>query len=270
MTIYHLKYIILSLTILLAIDCFSQNEKAPEAILFPIGEFKSREQMFKADAYVSCDTTVVYLYRLEATHTYPANFYYGYKPKIYISCTETMVQELMEIDSIYRSWTNIAIKNEVGKMEKEIEADFPIYMYSLHKKTGVPDRYKPFNNHKFTFKIYDVSKEPSVFCNDEFPDDGTRITVSIGLAFNSTKDFSDFVNFLRPDGVIQKIKAGQASLFSQGEPVTGQYVQLPQFTELKKPVKVTSVWQDKNKRGQIANEALNRWVDNAKKASKIK
>ena len=145
-------------------------------------------------------------------------------------------------------------------------------MFYFHKTTGVPDRYKPFNNHRFTFKIYDVSKEPSVFCNEQFKDDGTGINIYTGIAFRNTKEFSAFVDLLRPAKVKQRIKEGKTSLFSQGETVISQHTTLPQFTENKQSQtkKITSVWHDRNVKKRIANEALERWKNNAKKASNVK
>ena len=266
---------LICMLVLTASSSSSQEINDKELLLFPIGEFKSRDQMFKADAYVSNDTTIVYMYRLEATHTVPTNFYDGYSPKIYILCTPTMKKEFLEIDSIYKKWTEIAEKNEVGKIEKEIEVDIPsIGYFSLHKKTGVPDRYFECKNHHFIFKIFDEKKTPSIFCNNEFKDDGTGITIHTGLAFQSPKEFDAFVEFIDPMNTIKKIKQGEFSLFSHGKAIEAQKVTMPIFqiktTNSAESQRLRVPSQDKGAKRKIAQGALNRWLNNAQKASGIK
>ena len=123
---------------------FAQEETVPETTIVEIGEFKASDKMFNAQAYISKDTSLVYLYRMAATHAYPANFYNDYNPTISIACTSTMKDELQKIAAKYKEWATTAKDNNVGKMQKVIELEFPIVHLSLHKNAKGYPKYIEF------------------------------------------------------------------------------------------------------------------------------
>ena len=252
-------------------NVYPQEQKHLETILVEIGEYKAGDKMFVAEAYVSKDSSMVYLYRLPATHTSPSTFYYDYKPKVYIECTPTMKDELLKIAAKYREWTDVAINNSVGKTQKVIEMEFPIVKLSLHGKNK-EDRILDFKNRKFTFSIYNPQKTPSIFCNDSFKT-LFDINVYTGLVFISPDEFDAFVDFLDPEKVRQRLKEGKTSLFSQDEPA-GKTSSTSSTTNAiipTSPQKKTDSNRSVKRvdKGKIARGALERWKNAAKKGSGI-
>ena len=247
---------------------FAQEETGPETTIVEIGEFKASDKMFNAQAYISKDTSLVYLYRMPATHAYPANFYNDYNPTISIACTPTMKDELQKIAAKYKEWATTAKDNNVGKMQKVIELEFPVVHLSLHKNAKGYPKYIEFKNHKFTFSIYDSQKAPSIFCNETFKDDLTGIPVSTGLAFRTPEEFEAFVEFLDPEKVKQRIREGKTTLFPQDSQEGSHFTSsqtLPQSKTEQSATTTTRV--DK---GSIARGALNRWKSSAQRGSYIK
>lgn len=250
-----------------AINLFAQEQEVPESILVKIGEFKAQDQMYEAQAYISKDTSLVYLYCIQAVFVRPSNFYSEYKPKIYIGCTTTMKDELLLISEKYKEWVEIAKNNDVGKFSKVIEQEFPIMQYSLHKNAKGYPKYFEWKNRKFTFNLYDIQKTPSLFCSESFvgPFD---IKISVGLVFNTPEEFESFVDFLDPEKVKQRIREGKTTLFTQVDPLNSQQEVMPKTAQQKEGK--GNVGYKKADKGKIANEALTRWKNAAKKVSVVK
>lgn len=249
---------------------YAQNDnKHPETILVKIGEFKARGDMFIAEADISPDTSIVYRYRIPATHTYPANFYYDYRPVVYIACTPTMKDELQRIAAKYKEWTETATKNNVGKMQKVIELEFPVFMLSLHKKSKGYPKYLEFKNSKFTFSVFDSQKSPSIFCNSTFKADALGLTVSTGLVFSTPKEFDDFIEFLDPEKVKKRIKEGKTTLFPQDE-TTGTQNTRQKVQSVQQDTPTTTPDMRSIDKEKVARGALDRRKRAAQKASKVK
>ena len=245
---------------------YAQNANIPESILMKIGEYKVRDRMYAAEAYVSLDTSLVYRYRIPATHTVFPNFYPTYMPMVYIDCTPSMMDDLLKIVARYKEWAKIAKENNLGKMQKKIELEFPFSMISLHKNAKGYPRYIEAKNRIFTFNFSDPQKSPSIFCNQEFKDDVTKLTVSTGLSFSSPEEFEAFVNFLNPEKVIQRIKEGKTTLFPQEES-TEKKVVSEEVTLQELPVVNTSSNRQSVDIGKIARSALERWKNAARSVS---
>ena len=256
----------LLIAVLSIITC-ANFAQVPDSELLKIGEYTATGKMFEAYAYVSKDTSTIFLYRLESTIVYPQNFESDYKPKVYISCTTTMMDDLTKICSCYKEWAKTAKDNKVGKMQKVIELDAPVSLYSLHREAKGYPKFKEFKQTKFTFNIPAVDKTPTLFINDTFVEDRTQIPVIIGLAFGSPEEFEAFINFLDPKKVLKRIKEGKTSLFSQDTPNEKRESTIPVVVDN------TPVQQDapkavrpicKQRKGQIAKEALGRWKSAAR------
>ncbi len=205
-----LLYILLSLTTSL----YSQN--LPETILVDIGEFKAIGKMFKAQAYVTKDTSLVCIYRLSAVHTLPTNYLTEYTPQIHIMCTASLKDDLLKVSSKYKEWAKIAKDNNVGKFTKEIDIEIPIVNCVIFQsgRKGFPMTTK-YTTHKFTFNLYDVEKSPSIYCNVNVRADAL-VSFYTGLAFNTPQEFDDFIEFLDPEKVKKRLREGKISLFTQG------------------------------------------------------
>ena len=250
------------LSFIISVISCSNYAQVPDSKIMKIGEYTAIGKMFDAYAYVSKDTSNVLLYRLESTIVYPTNFMSEYKPKIYISCTPTMMEDLTKIFTCYKEWAQTAKDNKVGKMQKVIELDAPITLYSLHKEAKGYPKFKNLKNTKFTFNIPAVDKTPTLFINDTFVEDISRIPVIIGLAFSSPEEFENFINFLEPNKVLKRIKEGKTSLFSQDEINEKLEQTVTMTTEEKRTQKETQKITrpiSKQRKGQIAKEALERW-----------
>lgn len=264
------KHLLLLLMLNIVSVLSAQELNFPETISVTIGEFKASDQMFTAEADISTDTSLVCIYRLPATHAYPQNFYYDYAPVIHIICTTTMKEELLKIAAIYREWTETAKSNNVGKMQKVIEQEFPVFMLSLHKKAKGYPKYLEAKNNKFTFSVFNTQKPPSIFCNQTFKDDVLGITTSTGLAFRTPEEFEAFIEFLDPEKVKQRIREGKTTLFPQNEAsktndVSKEVPSQPQSTSTK-----TNSSRQSVDKGKIARGALDRWIDAAKRTSGTK
>lgn len=255
----------LLILVLSMITC-ANYAQVPDSELIKIGEYTATGKMFEAYAYVSKDTSNVYLYQLESTIVYPQNFQSDYKPKVYISCTPTMMEDLTKICSRYKEWAQTAKENKVGKMQKVIELDAPVALYSLHKEAKDYPKFKEFKQTKFTFNVPGVDKTPTLFINDTFVEDRTQIPVIIGLAFSSPEEFETFINFLDPKKVLQRIKEGKTSLFSQDVSGEKQERTIPIVVSQQDQQETSKVVRpiSKQRKGQIAKEALGRWKSAAK------
>lgn len=250
-----------------AITLFAQKQEVPETILVNIGEFKAQDKMYEAQAYISKDTSLVYLYCIQAVFVRPLNYYSEYKPKIYIGCTTTMKDELLLISEKYKEWVETAKSNDVGKFSKVIELEFPIMQYSLHKNAKGYPKYFEWNNRKFTFNLYDIQKTPSIFCSESF-EGPLGIKISVGLVFNTPEEFESFVDFLDPEKVKQRIREGKTTLFTQVDHLNSQQDVMPKPAQQKEGK--GNVGYKKVDKGKIANEALTRWKNAAKKVSVVK
>jgi len=204
-----LLYIFLSLTTTL----YSQD--LPETILVDIGEFKALGEMFKAQAYVTKDTSLVCIYRLSAVHAFPTNYLTEYTPQIHIMCTTSLKDDLLKVSSKYKEWAKIAKDNNVGKFSKEIDVEIPIVNCVIFHsgRKGFPKTTK-YTTHKFTFNLFDVEKSPSIFCNVKIQADALS-SFHTGLAFRTPQEFDDFIDFLDPEKVKKRLRGGKISLFTQ-------------------------------------------------------
>lgn len=212
-----MKRIILLLTLFASLPSFSQDQKEPELIKVDIGEFKAYGNMFNAKAFINTDTTLVYFYEIPATHGTPKNYYYEYSPILVISCTPTMKDELTNIYNKYKEWADVAKTNDVGKMTKVIELEYPLYGIILNKKAKGYPKMEKYGSHKFTFKIYDTLKPPSLFSNKDFDEKkGMNYFESLttGIAFSSPDEFKSFIEFLDPEKVKKRLKENKVFLFN--------------------------------------------------------
>lgn len=212
-----MKKVILLLALFVSTMSFSQNQKEQELIKVDIGEYKANDKMFKAQALVNKDTTLVCYYELPATHGTPENYFYEFNPVFVIACTITMKDELLKIYDKYVEWTEVAKENTVGKFAKEIELDYPLYGVIFNKKAKGYPKMKKFGTHRFKFNLFDTAKTPSLISNKYFNDNSGMMDwgfLTTGLVFKSPEEFKAFIEFLDPEKVKKRLKEGKVFLFN--------------------------------------------------------
>ena len=247
----------------------SQRKWENGSILVGIGEFTALGKMFTAEAIVKNDTSAVLKYRIAATHIAPNLYYSTYTPRVYITCTPTMMDQLLKIAAKYKEWAEVAKNNKVGKFHKVIEIEYPLEMTTVMNNNE--EQILKFETRKFTFNLYDLEKSPSIYSNTSFKVYGH--TFNTGLAFNTPEEFYAFIDFLNPVKVIKRLKEGKTELFTQD--VNGKknnIMESPTKDNQKSDLSNNNTSNSNLKRidkKEIASGALNKWKTAARKGSGI-
>ena len=212
-----LKRVFAVVSLFLCINIYAQNGELSKYSMVDIGEFKSLDKMYKAQGFINSDTSLIYMYKVEATYVQKA-FWVCYKtPCFYIACTPTLIDELKQISSKYKEWAKAAKENNVGKFQKDIEIEFPIVNYSYEMKDARKAQCitKNCEKKKLTFNYYDTSKVPSLFYMVRTsPSWETDVQIPFSLSFGSPEEFDSFIDFLNPENVKKRLREGKISLFN--------------------------------------------------------
>lgn len=179
-------------------------------IKIQIGSVSIENKQHNLYVLTTIDSTRIEAVAFSPTKNF-SNYYDFYYKDIVIPYTNNNLQKLKEILEKYKEWTIVAKDNEVGHMQKIVDIEIPdmyIHLYETKNSKITTNFHVILNDKRFCFTVPATrNKDPMLYINFQGKDiEKKSKELLASLYFYSTKELEDFVEFIQPNNLYNRLK----------------------------------------------------------------